>query len=59
MKSSAILRAGFVLISVVSGVQCITDSPPVKVSLRTSWPSPPFLLELMYVPTRMKAPFFL
>lgn len=24
-------------------------SPPVKVALRSSWPSPPFLLELMYV----------
>lgn len=23
-------------------------SPPVKVSLRTSWPAPPFLVEIMY-----------
>lgn len=47
MKSSSILRAGFVIL-LASGVLCTT--PPVKVSLRTSWPSPPFLLELMCVP---------
>ncbi|KAH9162492.1 UDP-glucose:glycoprotein glucosyltransferase-domain-containing protein [Lactarius sanguifluus] len=35
--SSVSVRAGLVL----------SSSPPVKVSLRTSWPSPPFLLELI------------
>jgi UDP-glucose:glycoprotein glucosyltransferase len=27
-------------------------SPPVKVALRSSWPAPPFLVEVMYVCTR-------
>jgi UDP-glucose:glycoprotein glucosyltransferase len=46
MKSGSVLCAGFVTL-LASGVLCTT--PPVKVSLRTSWPSPPFLLELMCV----------
>lgn len=46
MRSSSVLRAGLVSL-LASGVLCTT--PPVKVSLRTSWPSPPFLLELMCV----------
>jgi UDP-glucose:glycoprotein glucosyltransferase len=53
MKSSSVLRAGFVSF-LASGVLCTT--PPVKVSLRTSWPSPPFLLELMYVPSHRLIP---
>jgi UDP-glucose:glycoprotein glucosyltransferase len=47
MKSSGVLHAGFVLSLLASGARCA--APPVKVSLRTSWPSPPFLLELMCV----------
>lgn len=53
MKSSSVLRAGFVSL-LASGVLCTT--PPVKVSLRTSWPSPPFLLELMCVPSHPLIP---
>ena len=47
MKSSGLLRAGFVFFFLASSARCAV--PPVKVSLRTSWPSPPFLLELMCV----------
>jgi hypothetical protein len=47
MKSNYVLHAGLVLSLLVSGVRCAT--PPVKVSMRTSWRSPPFLLELMCV----------
>jgi hypothetical protein len=47
MKSSGVLCSGFFLSLLASGVRCAV--PPVKVSLRTSWPSPPFLLELMCV----------
>lgn len=57
MKTSGILRAGFVTSLVASGVRC--TAPPVKVSLRTSWPSPPFLLELMCVLAHIKAFFYL
>lgn len=47
MKPSGVLRAGFFFSLFASGARCA--APPVKVSLRTSWPSPPFLLELMCV----------
>jgi UDP-glucose:glycoprotein glucosyltransferase len=47
MKSSGLLRAGFVFSLLASRARCA--APPVRVSLRTSWPSPPFLLELMCV----------
>ena len=48
MKTTSVLaRAGLVLLLLTSPALCSTSSP-VKVSLRTSCPSPPFLLELMY-----------
>jgi len=38
-----ILPVSFALLAVKAA------SPPVKVSLRSSWPAPPFLLEVVYV----------
>jgi hypothetical protein len=46
--TSVIARAGLVLSLLTSPVISLSTPPPVKVSLRTSWPSPPFLLEHMY-----------
>ncbi|KAH8978341.1 UDP-glucose:glycoprotein glucosyltransferase-domain-containing protein [Lactarius akahatsu] len=45
--SSVSVRASLVLSLLSSAILCSGSSPPVKVSLRTSWPSPPFLLELI------------
>ncbi|KAI9511020.1 UDP-glucose:glycoprotein glucosyltransferase-domain-containing protein [Russula earlei] len=45
MKPTGLLCSGFVISLVASGAR--STAPPVTVSLRTSWPSPPFLLELI------------
>ena len=55
MKSSGVICAGFFLSLFTSEARCA--APPVKVSLRTSWPSPPFLLELMCVSAHPIIPF--
>jgi hypothetical protein len=49
MRATSILaRAGLVLSLLTFPALSASSSPPVKVSQRTSWPSPPFLLKLMY-----------
>ncbi|KAF8268079.1 UDP-glucose:Glycoprotein glucosyltransferase-domain-containing protein [Lactarius quietus] len=46
MRTSSVLARASLVLSLLPSVLC-SSSPPVKVSLRTSWPSPPFLLELI------------
>ncbi|KAN0127772.1 hypothetical protein V8E53_014432, partial [Lactarius tabidus] len=48
MRATSILaRAGLVLSLLTFPALSASSSPPVKVSQRTSWPSPPFLLKLI------------
>ncbi|KAI0314345.1 UDP-glucose:glycoprotein glucosyltransferase-domain-containing protein [Amylostereum chailletii] len=39
------LGAAWTISSLITG--CLSSSPPIKVSLQSSWPAPPFLLELI------------
>ncbi|KAI9437146.1 hypothetical protein H4582DRAFT_2153141 [Lactarius indigo] len=48
MRTSSIsVWAGLVLSLLSSAIFCHSSSPPVNISLHTSWPSPPFLLKLI------------
>ena len=46
------MKSAFILLGVaLAAIKAtgIPQSPPVKVSLRSSWPAPPLLAEILYV----------
>ena len=52
LNTPAIMKSAFILLGVALAALKATgnpQSPPVKVSLRSSWPAPPLLAEILYV----------